>query len=50
MSLNPGILPAFEQLGMLDELLSFSKLALENTFYTDKMKPIAKMQAIDEAT
>ncbi|KAF9088856.1 hypothetical protein BGX29_011689 [Mortierella sp. GBA35] len=50
MSLNPGILPAFEQLGMLDELLSFSKLALGNTFYTDKMKAIAKMQAIDEAT
>ncbi|KAF9270959.1 hypothetical protein BGZ88_007128, partial [Linnemannia elongata] len=40
--LSPAIMPAFEQLGLYDELLSFSKPGGGLTsFYTDKLKVIA---------
>ncbi|KAF9148291.1 hypothetical protein BG015_009981 [Linnemannia schmuckeri] len=42
MCLTPNILPAFEQLGLLDELLSFSKPARIATLYTDKLKVIGE--------
>lgn len=45
---HPGVLPVFEQLGLYEELLSFSKVADKGTFYTDKMKLIAKMEAIGQ--
>ncbi|KAG0203369.1 hypothetical protein BGX33_009154 [Mortierella sp. NVP41] len=41
MSLSPNILPAFEQLHLLDELMSFSKRGRVGTFYTDQMKVIS---------
>ncbi|KAG0293458.1 hypothetical protein BGZ96_002800 [Linnemannia gamsii] len=37
---TPNILPAFEQLGLLDELMAFSKPARIATLYTDKLKVI----------
>ncbi|KAF9924891.1 hypothetical protein FBU30_005234 [Linnemannia zychae] len=40
--LSPNILPAFEQLGLYDELMSFSKISLKNTFFTGDLKVIAK--------
>ncbi|KAF8945126.1 hypothetical protein BGZ47_003217 [Haplosporangium gracile] len=42
MCLTPNVLPAFEQLGLLDELLSFSKPARIATLYTDKLKVIGE--------
>ncbi|KAK5827766.1 hypothetical protein F5H01DRAFT_409512 [Linnemannia elongata] len=42
MSLSPNILPAFEQLGLLDELLSFSKPSLRGVFLTDRLEPIGQ--------
>ncbi|KAF9119115.1 hypothetical protein BGW39_000562, partial [Mortierella sp. 14UC] len=41
MCLTPNILPAFEQLGLFDELMSFSKRGLVGSFYTDKLDVIA---------
>ncbi|OAQ29401.1 hypothetical protein K457DRAFT_19208, partial [Linnemannia elongata AG-77] len=38
-------LPAFEQLGLLDELLSFSKPAIRGQMLTDKLKLIGKTLA-----
>ncbi|KAF9900784.1 hypothetical protein EC991_006887 [Linnemannia zychae] len=40
MCLSPNILPAFEQLSMYEELMSFSKRALLNTFYSDELQVI----------
>ncbi|KAG0373252.1 hypothetical protein BGX24_011950 [Mortierella sp. AD032] len=40
MCLTPNILPAFEQLGLLEELMSFSKPARVATLYTDTLKTI----------
>ncbi|KAK3834914.1 MAG: hypothetical protein JOS17DRAFT_773038 [Linnemannia elongata] len=48
MCLHPGVLPVFEQLGLYEELLSFSKIADKGTFYTDKMNVIAKIEAIGQ--
>ncbi|KAK5827747.1 hypothetical protein F5H01DRAFT_362205 [Linnemannia elongata] len=45
MCLSPNILPAFEQLGLLDELLSFSKPAIRGQMLTDKLKLIGNMLA-----
>ncbi|KAK3848476.1 MAG: hypothetical protein J3R72DRAFT_500237 [Linnemannia gamsii] len=42
MCLSPNILPAFEQLSMYEELMSFSKRALTNTFYSGELKVIGK--------
>ncbi|KAF9536443.1 hypothetical protein EC957_010933 [Mortierella hygrophila] len=42
MCLSPNILPAFEQLGLLDELLSFSKPSFGGVMLTDKLKLIGK--------
>ncbi|KAG9061268.1 hypothetical protein KI688_007606 [Linnemannia hyalina] len=42
MCLSPNILPAFEQLGLLDELLSFSKPTVAGVMLTDKLKLIGK--------
>ncbi|KAG9061269.1 hypothetical protein KI688_007607 [Linnemannia hyalina] len=39
---SPNILPAFEQLGLLDELLSFSKPSFGVAMLTDKLKLIGK--------
>ncbi|KAG0067185.1 hypothetical protein BGZ90_001117, partial [Linnemannia elongata] len=40
--LSPNILAAFEQLGLLDELMSFSKPCSTVAMLTDKLKPIGK--------
>ncbi|KAF9101331.1 hypothetical protein BGX29_005778 [Mortierella sp. GBA35] len=40
MALNTNILPAFDQLGLLDELMSFSKPSRVCTFYTDDLKVV----------
>ncbi|KAF9297732.1 hypothetical protein BGZ91_010107, partial [Linnemannia elongata] len=40
---SPNILSAFEQLGLLDELMSFSKPSLRGVFLTDKLKLIGKV-------
>ncbi|KAF9536319.1 hypothetical protein EC957_011532, partial [Mortierella hygrophila] len=45
MCLSPNILPAFEQLGLLDELLSFSKPSFSVVLLTDKLKLIGKSVA-----
>ncbi|KAF9299840.1 hypothetical protein BGZ91_009952, partial [Linnemannia elongata] len=42
---SPNILPAFEQLGLLDELMSFSKPAIRGQMLTDKLKLIGNMLA-----
>ncbi|KAG0293463.1 hypothetical protein BGZ96_002805 [Linnemannia gamsii] len=42
MCLSPNILPAFEQLGLLDELMSFSKPSRGGTMLTDKLKLVGK--------
>ncbi|KAH7058041.1 hypothetical protein BKA57DRAFT_448422 [Linnemannia elongata] len=47
MSLSPNILPAFEQLGLYKELMSFSKEGLYSTFYTDRLEVIARHDRID---
>ncbi|KAG0281204.1 hypothetical protein BGZ95_006030 [Linnemannia exigua] len=46
MCLSPNILPAFEQLGLYDELMSFSKPALRTTFFTGDLKVIAKSEIL----
>ncbi|KAK3848472.1 MAG: hypothetical protein J3R72DRAFT_469939 [Linnemannia gamsii] len=43
MCLSPNILPAFEQLGLFEELVSFSKPSRSGTMFTDKLKLIGKM-------
>ncbi|KAG9061278.1 hypothetical protein KI688_007616 [Linnemannia hyalina] len=45
MCLTPNILPAFEQLGLLDELLSISKPTITGVMLTDKLKLIGKAVA-----
>ncbi|KAG0300451.1 hypothetical protein BGZ97_003228 [Linnemannia gamsii] len=45
MCLSPNILPAFEQLGLLDELMSFSKPSRGGTMLTDKLKLVGKATA-----
>ncbi|KAF9543221.1 hypothetical protein EC957_001096 [Mortierella hygrophila] len=45
MCLSPNILPAFEQLGFLDELLSFSKPSFGGVMLTDKLEFIGKTVA-----
>ncbi|KAF9543219.1 hypothetical protein EC957_001094 [Mortierella hygrophila] len=45
MCLSPNILPAFEQLGLLDELLSFSKPSFGGVMLTDELKLIGKTVA-----
>ncbi|KAK3848487.1 MAG: hypothetical protein J3R72DRAFT_2759 [Linnemannia gamsii] len=47
--LSPNILPAFEQLGLYEELMSFSKPAIRSAFFTDKLKVIAKMETISDS-
>ncbi|KAG9070433.1 hypothetical protein KI688_007969 [Linnemannia hyalina] len=44
--LSPNILPAIEQLGLLDEVMSFSKPALRNTFYTGDLDIIGKTETL----
>ncbi|KAG0376822.1 hypothetical protein BGX24_007165 [Mortierella sp. AD032] len=46
MCLSPNILPAFEQLGLYDELMSFSKPALRNTLFSGDLKTIAKSEIL----
>ncbi|KAG0281199.1 hypothetical protein BGZ95_006025 [Linnemannia exigua] len=46
MCLSPNILPAFEQLGLYEELLSFSKPALRSTFYTGDLEVIAESETL----
>ncbi|OAQ29370.1 FAD/NAD(P)-binding domain-containing protein [Linnemannia elongata AG-77] len=48
--LSPNILPAFEQLGLYDELMSFSKPALRNTFFTGDLKVIGKTSTLTTDT
>ncbi|KAK3839491.1 MAG: hypothetical protein JOS17DRAFT_798956 [Linnemannia elongata] len=45
MCLSPNILPAFEQLGLLDELMSFSKPTIHGQMLTDKLELIGKTVA-----
>ncbi|KAG0376825.1 hypothetical protein BGX24_007168 [Mortierella sp. AD032] len=44
MCLSPNILPAFEQLSIYEELMSFSKPALVNTFYSGDLKVIGRTE------
>ncbi|KAF8945120.1 hypothetical protein BGZ47_003211 [Haplosporangium gracile] len=46
MSLSPNILTAFEQLGLYEELMFFSKEAIDSTFYTDQLEVVARNAAI----
>ncbi|KAG0282406.1 hypothetical protein BGZ96_000517 [Linnemannia gamsii] len=46
MCLSPNILPAFEQLGLYEELMSFSKPALRNTFFTGDLDIIGKTETL----
>ncbi|KAK3848481.1 MAG: hypothetical protein J3R72DRAFT_469946 [Linnemannia gamsii] len=46
MCLSPNILPAFEQLDLYDELMSFSKPALRNAFFTGDLKVIAESEIL----
>ncbi|KAG0281194.1 hypothetical protein BGZ95_006020 [Linnemannia exigua] len=48
--LSPNILPAFEQLGLYEELMSFSKPALRSTFFTGDLKVIANMETLTTDT
>ncbi|KAG0281208.1 hypothetical protein BGZ95_006034 [Linnemannia exigua] len=41
MCLSPNILTAFDQLGLYEQLMSFSKPGRNATFYTDQLKVIA---------
>ncbi|KAK3839473.1 MAG: hypothetical protein JOS17DRAFT_188752 [Linnemannia elongata] len=50
MCLSPNILPAFEQLGLYEELMSFSKPALRNTFFTGDLKIIGKTSTLTTET
>ncbi|KAF9900420.1 hypothetical protein EC991_007354 [Linnemannia zychae] len=43
MCLSPNVLPAFEQLGLLEELMSFSKPGRVATMFTDKLKTIGDL-------
>ncbi|KAK3839488.1 MAG: hypothetical protein JOS17DRAFT_798953 [Linnemannia elongata] len=47
MCLSPNILPAFEQLGLYEELMSFSKEGIHSTYYTDRLKVIARNDSTD---
>ncbi|KAF9930441.1 hypothetical protein FBU30_000492 [Linnemannia zychae] len=42
--LSPNILPVFEQLGLYDELMSFSKPTLEIMLYADNLKVLGQSQ------
>ncbi|KAG0292953.1 hypothetical protein BGZ96_003483 [Linnemannia gamsii] len=44
MCLHPGVMPAFEQLGIYEDLMSFSQLGFANDFYNDKLETIANMK------
>lgn len=46
MSLSPNILPAFEQIGLYEELMSFSKSFKNSSYYTDQLKVIARDEGI----
>ncbi|KAF9125791.1 hypothetical protein BG015_004826 [Linnemannia schmuckeri] len=46
MCLSPNILPAFEQLGLMNELMSFSKKSRFGRFFTDKLKLIGSNTAV----
>ncbi|KAF9125529.1 hypothetical protein BGW39_007329 [Mortierella sp. 14UC] len=46
MCLSPNVLPAFEQLGLYEELLTFSKPALRSTFYTGDLELIAESETL----
>ncbi|KAG0312829.1 hypothetical protein BGZ97_010806 [Linnemannia gamsii] len=50
MCLSPNILPAFEQLGLYEELMSFSKPALRNTFFTGDLDIIGKTETLTTET
>ncbi|KAF9135810.1 hypothetical protein BG015_003219 [Linnemannia schmuckeri] len=46
MSLSPNILPAFEQIGLYEELMSFSKSFKNSSYYTGQLKVIARDEGI----
>ncbi|KAF9124339.1 hypothetical protein BG015_005110, partial [Linnemannia schmuckeri] len=45
MCLSPNILPAFEQLGLYEELMSFSKVSRVCSFYTDKLELVGRTES-----
>ncbi|KAF9118015.1 hypothetical protein BGW39_001572, partial [Mortierella sp. 14UC] len=47
MCLAPNILAAFEQLGLYEELMSFSKDAIHSTYYTNQLQVIARNDTPD---
>ncbi|KAG9061262.1 hypothetical protein KI688_007600 [Linnemannia hyalina] len=47
MCLAPNILAAFEQLGLYEELMSFSKKGIYSTYYTDRLEVIATHDSTD---
>ncbi|KAF9125526.1 hypothetical protein BGW39_007326 [Mortierella sp. 14UC] len=50
MCLNPSIHPAFEQLGLYEQLKSFSKPGGDTTFYNDQLKVTAKSGPVPTET
>ncbi|KAF9125527.1 hypothetical protein BGW39_007327 [Mortierella sp. 14UC] len=44
--LSPNILPAFEQLGLYGQLMSFSKPAIRNAFFTGDLQLIGKTETL----
>ncbi|KAF9135809.1 hypothetical protein BG015_003218 [Linnemannia schmuckeri] len=42
---SPNILAAFEQLGLYEELLSFSKRSIRNAFYTAELEVIGRIES-----
>ena len=48
MSLNAGIFPVFEQLGLFEELQKISLPSRRFTLYNDDMTKIAVLQSNDE--
>ncbi|KAF9916735.1 hypothetical protein FBU30_001176 [Linnemannia zychae] len=48
--LSPNILPAFEQLGLYEELMSFSKPAINGTYFTGDLKVIADIKVTTKAS
>ncbi|KAF9543218.1 hypothetical protein EC957_001093 [Mortierella hygrophila] len=47
MCLAPNVLAAFEQLGLYEELMTFSKKGIYSTYYTDRLEVIARHDSTD---
>ncbi|KAG0294842.1 hypothetical protein BGZ97_004960 [Linnemannia gamsii] len=50
MCLSPNILPAVEQVGLYEELMTVAKPVLRNTFYTGELGVVAKLETLTTDT